>query len=230
MKETDLYEPVRDFFSRLGYTIDAEVKGIDILCVRDDESIAIELKNQLNLKLIIQGALRQKMFDLVYVAIWTPKNLRQHEFKDKLYLLKRLGLGLIVVSLKTLDVEVYHDPIMHPIEEYQRRNRIKKKKAIEELRERRTHVNVGGSYRKKIMTSYKEDVLIILDCIHRSEEVCLSDVVMETQIKKAGSILQKNFYGWFKRIKRGVYGLTDSGYQAHKEYYKVIQKINEAHN
>ena len=229
MRETELYEPIRMYFSHMGYTIDAEVQGIDVLCIKEDESLAIELKNQLNLKLITQGALRQKMFDLVYVAIWTPKNLRKHEFVDKLYLLKRLGLGLILVSPMSLKVEIYHDPIMHPIEEYQRRHRKHKKRVIDELRKRRARINIGGTHQKKIMTAYKEEALIILDYIYENKEARLCEIVTETQIKKTGSILQKNFYGWFKRIKHGVYGITDSGIEAHGEHLETIHTIHKRH-
>lgn len=129
MLETELYPPVRDYFVQMGYTIDAEVKDLDVLGICEDQSVVVELKNALNLKVITQSALRQKIFDWVYVAIWAPKNMRHQTFKDKLYLLKRLGIGLIVVSPHSLRVEILHEPMMHPIEEYQRRNRRKKRKS-----------------------------------------------------------------------------------------------------
>ncbi len=228
MTETDLYAPVQKYFAQLGYTIDAEVKDLDVLCIREEQSVVIELKNELNLKVITQSALRQKMFDWVYVAIWTPKNMRQQAFKDKVYLLKRLGIGLILVSPHALSVDIYHEPMIHPIEEYQRRNRKKKKKIIEELKKRRTHMNIGGTHRKKIITAYKEDALIILDYLKKHESMPLSQITQDTQIKRTGTIVQKNFYGWFKRVQRGVYALTDVGLDAHEEYTHVIAKIRNA--
>jgi hypothetical protein len=30
-------------------------------------------------------------------------------------------------------------------------------------------------------------------------------------VPEAGKILQSNVYGWFERLDRGIYGLTDAG-------------------
>lgn len=35
---------------------------------------------------------------------------------------------------------------------------------------------------------------------------------------KAGDILRDNHYGWFERLDRGLYGLTEKGRQALDEY------------
>lgn len=102
MKETDLYLPVKALFEELSYDVQAEVGDIDVLATRDNEFIVIELKTDLNLKLIIQGALRQKMTEIVYVAVPKPayKIRRSKGFQEKIYLLKRLGVGLIFVNFK----------------------------------------------------------------------------------------------------------------------------------
>lgn len=37
---------------------------------------------------------------------------------------------------------------------------------------------------------------------------------IRSRIPDAGKILLSNVYGWFERLDRGVYGLTDAGQQA----------------
>jgi hypothetical protein len=37
---------------------------------------------------------------------------------------------------------------------------------------------------------------------------------IKTIVPEAGKILQSNVYGWFERVDRGVYGLTEAGREA----------------
>lgn len=73
---------------------------------KDDESVAVELKVTLDFKAVQQAALRRKITDHVFIGIFKPKNMNSHSFKDKTYLLKRLGIGLIVVSKRSKMVEL----------------------------------------------------------------------------------------------------------------------------
>ncbi|HET7559982.1 MAG TPA: DUF2161 family putative PD-(D/E)XK-type phosphodiesterase, partial [Limnochordia bacterium] len=43
-----------------------------------------------------------------------------------------------------------------------------------------------------------------------------------TGVERAGSILQKNYYGWFQRIKIGTYALTPAGTRALEQYAHVL--------
>jgi hypothetical protein len=38
-------------------------------------------------------------------------------------------------------------------------------------------------------------------------------------------ILQKNYYGWFKRLRRGIYGITDEGEKALETYEDIINTL-----
>ena len=69
MPETDLYMPVKTLFENMGYSVKAEVLDADVLAVKDGETVAIELKLSLNLDVIVQAALRQKVADKVYIAV-----------------------------------------------------------------------------------------------------------------------------------------------------------------
>ena len=73
MLETDLYKPVYDYLVRQGYTVHSEVKNCDITAIKGEELIVVELKTSFNLKLLAQGAKRQRIADSVYVAIPVPK-------------------------------------------------------------------------------------------------------------------------------------------------------------
>lgn len=114
MKETDLYEPVKQLFTKLGYQVYAEVNDIDVMVVKDDQIIAIELKTSFNLKLILQAITRQKISDNVYVAIPRPKYKQRlsKSFKEKELLLRRLELGLILVAtdVKSPYAQIVFDP------------------------------------------------------------------------------------------------------------------------
>ena len=59
--EKDMYIPVRDFFQEQEYTVRGEVKCCDVLAVRDDEVIAVEMKTTINLDVILQAIDRQQI-------------------------------------------------------------------------------------------------------------------------------------------------------------------------
>jgi hypothetical protein len=40
--------------------------------------------------------------------------------------------------------------------------------------------------------------------------------------KNTSSILTKNYYGWFERIKRGTYVITEKGKEELKEYPELV--------
>ena len=67
--ETELYAPVKQFLEGQGYRVRGEVKGCDLVAVRGDELVVVELKAVLNLALILQGVERLKLTDAVYLAI-----------------------------------------------------------------------------------------------------------------------------------------------------------------
>ena len=47
----------------------------------------------------------------------------------------------------------------------------------------------------------------------------------KTGVQNTASILQKNFYGWFSRLDRGVYELSPTGIQSSKEYAHIIHGL-----
>ncbi len=98
--EVDLYKPVKDYFTAEGYDVYGEVNDCDVVAVKEEELIIVELKLRLNLDLVMQATKRQRLSDQVIVAIPKPKfSFRSQKWRDICYLMRRLEVGLLLVSL-----------------------------------------------------------------------------------------------------------------------------------
>lgn len=211
MKETELYEPIKAYLESLGYIVKGEVGAIDVFAMKDEESIAIELKNQITLKLIYQAIERQKIADDVYIAV--PKSaIKSHQvsYRSFILLLKRLSVGLMVVQNNS--VSVLLDPSEYHLELSKNRNKKKHSKLVNEFKNRNNDVNIGGSKGKK-MTVYREKAILIAQTIHDYKMLSPKLIKEMTGISETPSIVQKNYYGWFYRVRQGLYALTEQGIQ-----------------
>lgn len=232
MKEYELSQPIRQIFEAQGFAVDGEVGDVDILCQKQDITIAIELKKDLNFKVFLQAAKRQKICDMVYIGCYMPDNLKTKAFKDKMYLLKRLGLGLILVSKRTAIAQIYQQPLEVPLKTYQSRNSRGKQQVIAELQNRKLRDNQGGINKTKIVTAYMEDCLIVLYYLAQLEHQLgsVAQIKEQTGLSKAGYILSKNFYGWFERAGRGIYQISLVGKQALSDYQNHIERLTAEFN
>ncbi len=225
MKESDLYIPIKELFTELGYDVKAEVGEIDVMATKDSEMVIIELKKELNLKLITQGAKRQKMTDTVYLAIPKPsyKIRNSKNYKDKTFILSRLGLGLVYVDFKEKETisTIEMEPVIFNIQHAQKINKRTKERALKEKSLRSGDYNLGGQQGKK-MTVYKENTVHIVGLLKQNGEMKLSEI-KSIAGDKTDSILQKNFYNWFERVKKGHYKLSEAGEQAYYEYADIIK-------
>lgn len=231
MTESDLYLPVKQLFENMGYSVNAEVKDCDVTAVRDDELLVVELKKNLTVHLLAQGLTRQKSGATVYVAVPKPKNYSPKKFRETLYVLKKLELGLIFVTLhgELSFAEIIYEPLPFvPVAE----NRKKRAEILKEINGRTLDTNKGGVTKKKIATAFCErniHIACALDCFGDMSPANLAKL---TGIEKARTILTMNAFGWFCRVERGVYGITDEGrrgimdYPELEEYYtrKVMEK------
>ena len=225
IKETDLYQPIYKYFSELGYKVDGEVKTLDVTATKGKELIIIELKKALNMKLLIQGAKRQRFTDLVYLAVPRPKKTYSREWNDKVYLTRRLELGLIVVSFTSSEplVQIVHHPKPFSRKQSQRVSKRKKASIIREVAGRNNSYNVGGSKGEKLMTAYKENCLHIACCLNEFGILAPKELRKMGTGSKTLSILNKNFYGWYIRVKRGHYEISKQGKEALKQYSNLAQ-------
>lgn len=227
VKETALYPPIKKLFESLGYDVQAEVQELDVLATKDDTFIVIELKKELNLKLIVQGAQRQKMSEVVYVAIPKPsyKIRMSSVFLEKVYLLKRLGIGLIFVNFKDSGniASIEEEPSIFDLKKSQALNKKTRARALKEKSMRSGDYNLGGQKGKKI-TAYRENALLIVGLLSKSDMMKVADI-RGVAGDKTASILQQDYYGWFERVKRGHYKLSDKGQEALRQYDYVIEKL-----
>lgn len=225
--ETDLYHPVCSMLKEKGYTVNSEVKGCDITAVKDDELIIVELKLSLNITLLVQAVQRQKLSELVYVAVLKPKRgIYSSEWRGYQTLLRRLGIGLILVSLGDDGfsyAEVAADPVPFDMMRSMYANKKKKHSLLREIGGRSGDYNVGGSCRRKLVTVYRENSIHIACCIRKYGPGSPADIKKLASVGKTPSILSKNFYGWFEKVSRGVYGLTPSGYEAMEQYPELVE-------
>jgi len=227
MKETDLYYPTKELFESLGYDVQAEVQEIDVLATCGEDFIVIELKMDLNLKLIVQGAQRQKLSEVVYVAIPKPtyKVRMSNVFQEKVYLLRRLGIGLIFVNFKESGplATIEEDPLIFDLKKSQRLNKKTRDRALKEKSMRSGDYNLGGQKGTKI-TAYKENAILVAALLSQNGVMKVSEI-KKTAGEKSGSILNQDYYGWFERVKKGYYQLSYKGQEAVLFYDYIIKKI-----
>lgn len=232
IRETDLYPPVKQFFENQGYEVKSEVTACDVVaCKPDAPTVVIELKVTFSLDLVLQGIERQKLADDVYLAVPRPetpakrKNWRKRRRALK-GLCQRLGLGLLVLDLDRAgakQVEVVLDPAPYqPRKNSRKRTQLKK-----EFSARTGDPNTAGISKRKIITSYRQDALRLATALAGGASMKVADLKAATGIDRAGSILQKNHYGWFYRQARGIYSLTEYGEEALKHYADEITRLAE---
>jgi hypothetical protein len=221
LKEVDLYKPIQKYFVREDYEVYGEVNDCDIAAVKGDELLVIELKLNLTVDLLVQATKRQRITDQVYIAIPKPKyNLRSKRWTDICHLVRRLELGLIIVSFSSnrKKVEVIIHPTMFNRKKSASQNKRRREALLREIDGRSADYNVGGSNRTKIMTAYKENCIQIACCLEQCGPLSPKALIQMGTGDKTSSILTKNYYGWFERVKRGVYVISEKGKEEVKEY------------
>lgn len=224
--ETELYIPVKRFFEKQGFEVRGEVRNCDLVAVRgDEEPVIVELKKTLNLPLLVQGIERLASSGRVYLAVEQNRNGRApHNLKwnDLIRLCRMLGLGLITVRFyktKSPFVEILcdHSP-------YTPRKTVRRTKSLlAEFRERSGDYNTGGSSKRKLVTAYREKALHCAYAMKRYGPLSTKQLREITGSSKAASILQKNFYGWYRRVERGTYDITPTGEQALEAFCDVVK-------
>lgn len=221
--ETDLYKPIYDYLTDRGYTVRGEVKNCDITAIKNDELLIIELKRSFNLELLIQAAYRQRSADKVYVAVPYPKGKsRTKQWHGFCHLLKRLEVGLITIAFyktKAPLVEVEFDPCPFERKKMTRHRTL----ILKEISGRTGDYNSGGCNKTKIMTAYRENALHIACCLEKHGQLSPKQLQNMGTGKKTTPILGKNYFGWFQKIKRGTYELSDYGKNALSQYLELAE-------
>jgi hypothetical protein len=215
--ETSLYLPVKRFLEKLGYVVKGEIGGCDVVAVKDGDPPLVvigELKLRFNLDLVLQGVDRAAVGDEVWLAARLSSRGQGRE-KDPRFrnLCRRLGFGLLGI---TDDNEICI--LVSPAAPPPRRNPKRRSRLVEEHRRRRGDPASGGMSRTPIMTAYRQQALA---CAKALEGVPRRPRDLTPTIPDAPKILLRNVYGWFTRLERGLYGLTDSGRDALQRWHQV---------
>ena len=212
--ETALYLPIKTFLEAAGYAVKGEIGGCDLVGLNDGEPplvVICELKMSFNLELILQAVDRAAASDEVWIAARVSAKGKGREgdrrFRD---LCRRLGFGMLTVS----DSDVV-DILVSPVAPMPRKNARRRSRLVEEHRRRKGDPALGGSTRKPIMTAYRQQALA---CAAAIENGAQRPKDMREAAPKAPQILRDNVYGWFERIDRGIYALTELGIEALKRW------------
>ncbi|WP_037082912.1 DUF2161 domain-containing phosphodiesterase [Neorhizobium vignae] len=208
--ETSLYLPVKTFLESFGYEVKGEVGGCDLVGLSEADPpvvVICELKLTFNLELILQAVDRAGVSDEVWIAARVSAKGRGRE-ADKRYrdLCRRLGIGMLGVS-DTGEVSV----LVSSVSPMPRTNPKRRTRLVNEHRKRRGDPAVGGSTKVPVMTAYRQQALACASALAGGP---LRPRDLKQAAPTAGAILRANYYGWFERIDKGVYGLTNIGRQA----------------
>jgi hypothetical protein len=208
--ETSLYIPVKTFLESFGYEVKGEVSGCDLVGLSETNPpvvVICELKLTFNLELILQAVDRAGISDEVWIAARVSAKGRGRE-ADKRYrdLCRRLGIGMLGVSDQG-EVSV----LVSSVSPMPRTNPKRRTRLVKEHRKRKGDPAVGGSTKVPVMTAYRQQALACASALSGGP---LRPRDMKQVAPTAGTILRANYYGWFERIDKGVYGLTEVGRQA----------------
>ncbi len=209
--EAALYPPLKDFLERRGYEVKGEVRGCDLVARRGDEPLVIvELKRRFSLPLVLQGIDRLSLSDRVYLAVPRPEARRQRLSPDGAgirRLCRRLGLGLILVGAGRRSVDILEEPVPYR----PRQSPLRALRLAEEFARRVGDTNIGGVAGVPIVTAYRQDALRLVRILALSGPMRVAALRTAANVPRAAQIVQRNVYGWFTRIERGTYALSDDG-------------------
>jgi hypothetical protein len=210
--EADLYAPVKAFLEAQGYEVKSEVGTVDVLAVRGAEPpVVVELKLAASLALFHQGVGRLGVTDAVYLAIaHRPGKRFAAGLRRNIALARRLGLGFLTVRLSDGLVQAHCDPGGY----VPRKTPSRSGALLREFARRRGDPNTGGQMRRGLVTAYRQDALAIAGLLGIEGPQRGAEVARRTGVEAATRIMRDNHYGWFARLDRGIYDLTEAGRDA----------------
>ena len=206
MRETDLYAPIKAYLQRQGYDVKGEIGAADVVAIKDgNDPVIVELKLGFSLTLLHQAVARLVVSDQVYVAVPRPKNFKA--LKANIGICRRLGLGVLTVRERDLLVEVHADPGPYA----PRKSKPRKARLLKEFARRRGDPNDGGATRHGIVTGYRQDAVRCAAYLAEYGPSRGAAVKGDTGVEAATRIMADDHYGWFTRVERGVFTLSEQG-------------------
>ena len=211
-KEADLYGPVKSYLQKQGYEVKGEVGAADIVGRRGDDLVVVELKLGFSLALFHQGIERLAVTDDVYLAV--PAGGKTKALRNNVKLARRLGLGVLTVRLRDGFVEALADPGPYAARKIAR----KKKTLLRAFDRLEGDPNDGGATRHGIVTGYRQDALKCAAHLAEHGACKGAEVAKSTGVAEATRLMRTNHYGWFDKVEKGVYALTDAGQEGLKHW------------
>jgi len=213
MSETALYAPVKRFLEDQGFTVKGEIKGADVVALRDGEAplrlVIAELKLGLSFELVLQAVERMRVADEVWLAVPATRKGRDRDRRAH-RLCRMLGWGLLAVTVRTGHVEVLAEAGPYA----PRRDAPRRRLIVKEFTRRVGDPMAGGSARQKQMTAYRQQSLALAAGLRDGP---LRPRDLRDAVPEAGTMLYRNVYGWFERRGTGVYALSPAGQAALRE-------------
>ncbi len=203
MKEADLYQPVADYFKGQGFEVKGEVCGCDLVAVKEEQIVIVELKTSFNVKLLYQAVRRLAITDQVYAAYAAPKARQKMSYWAMIRsLARRLFIGVIMVDGEALKVLVEPGPFSA------KASKKKRQQVLNEFHGRRVSQNIGGVNRTKLQTAYLESAVHISVLLKKHRQLSAVELQKLGATDKAYGIVYNNHYRWFERAKtKGKYKL-----------------------
>jgi hypothetical protein len=224
LRETDLYPPVKRLLEGQGYEVKSEIGAADVVAVRNGEHlVVVELKTGFALSLFHQAIERQRLTDAVYITVAHGAGRAfQQALRNNLSLCRRLGLGLITVRADDGFVQIHCDPAPYR----PRQSKVRRGRLLLEFARRVGDPNTGGSTRRGLITAYRQDALRCVQLLHEHGPTKASEVAKRTGVEKARRLMADDHYGWFDRVRTGVYALSPKGVAAVAEYAGAIAALD----
>lgn len=224
VKESDLFPVLEKYFSKQGYRVQGEVCGCDLVALKGDNILIVELKKAFNVKLLYQAVRRLAITPDVYVAVMRPAAKQKMSYWQMLKSLsRRLQIGLLLVDAGRVSVLAEPGP-------FQGKSSAKKKsQLLKEFNGRKISKNVGGVTGEKINTAYLENAVNISVILSKNKILSAPRLRELGTNEKTYSVLYHNYYGWFQREGDGEYSLKPGKAaqikKTHPEIWEYYRKL-----
>jgi hypothetical protein len=96
---------------------------------------------------------------------------------------------------------------------------------MSEFDRRQGDPNIGGSTRRPLVTAYRQDALRLVRALAETGPLPLAELRAATGVANAARILQRDVYGWFVRVGRGVYDLSEGGREARRIFADALAAL-----
>jgi len=227
MLESDLYVILEKHFKALGYEVKGEVCGCDLVAIKGDEMIIVELKKSFTTKLLYQAVRRLAATDTVYVAFFKPQARQAMSFWTMVKsLCRRLQIGAIVVD--GVSGVKY---LAHPGKFASKKSKTAREKILKEFTGRHVSKNTGGVTGKKLETAYLESavkIAVALAGLGNDGALSAKELRELGTSEKTHAILYQNHYGWFEKKDKGIYRLKAGAVEVirktHPRIWRYYQK------